>query len=96
MESGLLDSRLKELIQQLGNVINESLSESEGIARVIGEIHETGHDIFLVVEATVGFNKREGGEPPHRSDGPSRLRSELAFTDQDQAFLKALRINVEE
>ncbi len=90
-----MDDRLKELIQQLGNVINESLSDSESLAEVIGEIRETGYDVFLVIEATIGFNKREG-EESSPSPELSRLPTELTFTDQDQAFLKALKINVEE
>ena len=91
-----LDDRLKELIQRLGNVINESLSESESLAEVIGEIRETGYDVFLVIEATIGFNKREGEEASPLPEAASGLPIELTFTDQDQAFLKALKINVEE
>ena len=90
-----MDDHLKELMQQLGNAINESLSESENIAEVIGEIKRSGYDVFLVLEATIGFNKRPGDET-----NPSRPRktvpTEVSFTPQDQAFLKALRITVEE
>jgi hypothetical protein len=55
---------LKELMQELGNAINESLSDSDRIAAAIGEIKRAGYDVFLVLEATIGFNKREdaGGE----------------------------------
>ena len=91
-----MDDGLKELIQQLGNVINESLSESESLAEVIGEIRETGYDVFLVIEATIGFNKRKGEEAPSLAEATSQLPIELTFTDQDQAFLKALKINIEE
>ena len=55
----VLDDRLKELMQELGNAINESLSESDRIAGAIGEIKRAGYDVFLVLEATIGFNKRE-------------------------------------
>ena len=57
-----LDDRLKELMQDLGNAINESLSDSDRIAEAIGEIKRAGYDVFLVLEATIGFNKREEGE----------------------------------
>ncbi len=49
-------------MQDLGNAINESLSDSERIAEAIGEIKRAGYDVFLVLEATIGFNKREDGE----------------------------------
>ena len=49
-------------MQDLGNAINESLSDSERIAEAIGEIKRAGYDVFLVLEATIGFNKREDGD----------------------------------
>ncbi|MCU1326860.1 MAG: hypothetical protein JWN34_2230, partial [Bryobacterales bacterium] len=49
-------------MQDLGNAINESLSDSESIAEAIGEIKRAGYDVFLVLEATIGFNKRDESE----------------------------------
>src|ERR1035438_8440 len=46
-------------MQELGNAINESLSDSDRIASAIGEIKRAGYDVFLVLEATIGFNKRD-------------------------------------
>src|SRR5271169_3847141 len=48
-------------MQELGNAINESLSDSDRIAAAIGEIRRAGYDVSLVLEATIGFNKREEG-----------------------------------
>ena len=90
-----MDDRLKQLMQRLGEAINESLSESESIAETIGEIRGEGYDVFLVLEATIGFNKRQDDEDSDTSfsgdweDGSS-------FSEQDQAFLKALKITAEE
>src|SRR5947208_9972523 len=63
-ERHILEERLKILMQELGNAINETLSDSDRIAEAIGEIKRAGYDVFLVLEATIGFNKRdeEGGE----------------------------------
>ena len=91
-----MDDHLRELIQELGNVINESLSDSERLGEVIGDIRENGYDVFLVVEATIGFNKRDQGDAMDTTDTVSQLPTELTFTAQDQAFLKSLKINVEE
>src|ERR1035441_9216521 len=35
-------------MQELGNAINDSLSESDRIAEAIGEIKRAGYDVFLV------------------------------------------------
>jgi hypothetical protein len=96
-----LDDRLKELMQELGNAINESLSDSERIAEAIGEIRSAGFDVFLVLEATIGFNKRaeglESGVP--ESEGAPLGDSEdnhVVWTSQDHKFLKALKIATED
>jgi hypothetical protein len=97
-----VEERLKSLMQDLGNAINESLSDSERIAEAIGEIKRAGYDVFLVLEATIGFNKRDGDQ---EQDSEEEVLSEpqeietngkVRFTTQDHRFLKALRITVDE
>lgn len=105
-----LDDRLKELMQDLGNAINESLSDCDRIAEAIGEIKRAGYDVFLVLEATIGFNRREDGEEggeislgeitadsESKPEGRPRGKSQkLSWTTQDQKFLRALRISLDE
>lgn len=99
-----LDDRLKELMQELGNAINESLSDSDRIAGAIGEIKGAGYDVFLVLEATIGFNKRdEDGESDIveteiDSEVPAKPAStgKIRLTSQDQKFLRALKISIDE
>jgi hypothetical protein len=94
-----VEERLKSLMQDLGNAINESLSDSERIAEAIGEIKGAGYDVFLVLEATIGFNKRDSDESPGDDAGEPReigTSGRVRFTTQDQRFLKALRITTEE
>jgi hypothetical protein len=89
-------------MQDLGNAINESLSDSERIAEAIGEIKRAGYDVFLVLEATIGFNKREEEDESESDDvslgEPQEITANgrVRFTTQDQRFLKALRIVVDE
>ena len=94
-----MEERLKSLMQDLGNAINESLSDSERIAEAIGEIKRAGYDVFLVLEATIGFNKRDGEDDDETSSEEPReitTNGRVRFTTQDQRFLKALRIAVDE
>jgi hypothetical protein len=95
-----VDDRLKELMQELGNAINESLSDSERIAEAIGEIKRAGYDVFLVLEATIGFNKRddsEDGEEPSDEMLPQfESATKIKWTSQDHKFLRALKIAVDE
>ena len=99
-----MDEPLKNLMQELGNAINDSLSESDRIAEAIGEIKRAGYDVFLVLEATIGFNKRDEGEDASDDESatePERKRGfestgKIKFTTQDHRFLKALKIAVDD
>jgi hypothetical protein len=94
-------------MQELGNAINDSLSESDRIAEAIGEIKRAGYDVFLVLEATIGFNRRdenaededEGEQVESAEEQPKRTfeaTSKIKFTSQDHRFLRALKIAVDE
>lgn len=104
-----MEEPLKRLMQELGNAINDSLSESDRIAEAIGEIKKSGYDVFLVLEATIGFNRRDedaedaedgdveqveaGEEEPKRT---YEATGKIKFTSQDHRFLRALKIAVDE
>ena len=57
-----LNQRLRSLIQQLGEAIHESVSESEQISDVVQDIRKQGFDVLLMLEATIGLNEVE--RPP--------------------------------
>jgi len=90
-----MDDRLKQLMQELGNAINESLSDSEAIAQAIGEIRQAGYDVFLVLEATIGFNKRTS-EEDGSSPTPTLISEKITMTRQDEEFLRAMKISMSE
>lgn len=96
-----MDDRLKQLMQALGNAINESLSDSEAIAQAIGEIKQAGYDVFLVLEATIGFNKRSGeneAEVQGEEESPAAPAglTRISLTRQDEEFLRELKISAAE
>src|SRR6267143_2029006 len=98
----ILEERLKILMQELGNAINETLSDSDRIAEAIGEIKRAGYDVFLVLEATIGFNKRdeENGEASDEAETETprtfEATGKIKLTTQDHKFLRALKIAVDE
>jgi len=93
-----LDDNFKRLIKELGDAINESLSDSERIAEVMSRIRSAGYDLFLVLEVTIGFNKRGEVNVVHRQkiNTDSRSDPEFRLTTQDTQFLRALKIIVDE
>jgi uncharacterized protein (UPF0335 family) len=87
-------SRLRELIQQLGEAIHESVVESDQIAGVVQDIRKHGFDVLLMLEATIALDEvaaKEAGAPVTGEMGESGG----AFTQTDLHFLKSLRISVE-
>jgi len=102
-----VEEPLKHLVQELGNAINDSLSESDRIAEAIGEIKRAGYDVFLVLEATIGFNRRDENSTDDSDESDAVEETEtkprtfettgkIKLTSQDQRFLKALKIAVDE
>jgi hypothetical protein len=97
-----VNPRLKKLMKELGEAINGSLSESDQIAHVIAKIKQEGFDIFLVLEATIGFNRRDEEGTPSSAELVSMRNNkknpdpDFTMNANDVRFLKSLRISVEE
>ena len=102
-----LDDNLKQLMKELGAAINDALSESEEISDAIQNVRNAGYDVFLVLEATIGFNKREDNEDDGQDEGETvelepapesgrRRLNKIKLTSQDQKFLRALKISIDE
>ena len=93
-----LDDHLKQLMKQLGMAINESLSDSESVARALADIRDAGYDMVLVLEATIGFQSRTkslspGSSTPAVDQRRRYTEGELVLTPQDTEFLKSLKIS---
>ncbi len=79
---------LKGHRKKLEAAINESLTDSPKINAAIEAIRGVGYDVFLIIEATIGFNPREETSSP-----PKQLPAiQLELTTQDEKFLKSLKI----
>ena len=92
-----MTSRMRELIQQLGEAIHESVIESEQIAGVVQDIRKHGFDVLLMLEATIGLNeviavakKGEADTSAAETGGETGT-----FTQNDLHFLRSLRISIQ-
>ena len=90
-----MTSRVRELIQQLGEAIHESVIESEQIAGVVQDIRKHGFDVLLMLEATIGLNEVTAKEAEEVAVAASQDGAEAPFTPNDLHFLRSLRISVE-
>jgi hypothetical protein len=87
------EAEIKRLMKHLGESINETLAESPRINERIQEIRDAGYEIFLVIEAKIGFSRKgmEENETIASPDEPVRLH----ITPDDAKFLKSLKISID-
>ena len=85
------NEELKGHRKNLERAINQALTESPKINSVIHNIREVGYEVFLIIEATIGFNRQE----PAGSTSTQASSVRLELTSQDEDFLRSLKISPE-
>lgn len=92
-----MDDRLKQLLHDLGDAINESISGSETVSARIQRIRDEGYDLYVVLDATIGLD-RNGDTPPLRATvkttGPDgKTSGQFRINVNDLAMLRSLGID---
>ena len=82
-----MDDKIKQLLQELGTAINDSISSSEDVNEYIQRIRDEGYNLYVVLDATIGLN-RLGEE--EETPAPDPAASMLVKSDKQVQF----RINV--
>jgi len=99
-----VDDKIKQLLQELGTAINESISGSEDVNRHIQRIRDEGYDLYVVLDATIGLNKQDNGQDNGQESDTPRGEEVTAVTKSakevqfrinvnDLAMLRALGID---
>jgi hypothetical protein len=91
-----VDDKIKQLLQDLGTAINESISGSEDVNRNIQKIRDEGYDLYVVLDATIGLNKQGADEEdttePAAPAAPPR-EVQFRINVNDLAMLRAIGID---
>ena len=92
------DQRLKGLMEQLGDAVHRTLSDSSTMADVLDDIKQAGYSVSLSVDATFSEPSGEANFQETPADAetpiPQTNGTGLPLTDSDESFLRALRIAV--
>jgi len=93
-----VDEKIKQLLQDLGTAINESISCSEDVNRHIQKIRDEGYDLYVVLDATIGLNKQdeestETAVVPTASPAKSPKDIQFRININDLALLRSLGID---
>jgi hypothetical protein len=90
-----VDEKIKQLLQELGTAINESISGSEDVNRHIQRIRDEGYDLYVVLDATIGLNRTGADDDDTQEVVPAEPPKEVQFriNVNDLAMLRALGID---
>ena len=86
----MLEDELKNQRKQLEHAINEALTDSPPVSEAIQKIRSRGYDVFLIIEATIGLSRTQGG-----ASEKALTSTRLELTTQDERFLRSLKISPE-
>ena len=85
-----LNDHLREMLKELGQAINESISGSGRVHDSIQRIRDEGYNLYMVLDAKVGVKREGRGGSRGRS---SAARGESSSHSEERA---AFRINVKD
>lgn len=90
-----MDDKIKQLLQELGTAINESISSSEDVNQHIQRIRDEGYDLYVVLDATIGLNRQDGDDTNVDAPQPEAMIKEVQFriNVNDLAMLRSLGID---
>jgi hypothetical protein len=88
-----LNDHLREMLKELGQAINESISGSGRVHESIQRIRDEGYNLYMVLDAKVGVNRRPARSGNRRRPAPAANGNGNGATATEQA---AFRINIKD
>src|SRR5688572_28468785 len=94
-----LNDHLREMLKELGQAINESISGSGKVHDSIQRIRDEGYNLYMVLDAKVGVNRRNGSRRKLTAPIPEQRpvltgeRAEFRINVKDLRFLKSVGID---
>ena len=84
-----MDDHTKQLAEEVGTAINESVQQSPTVAAAIERLREAGFEMELTLRLEIGLRAQREGEADSESSGS------LELTDEDMRVLSAMKIKIE-
>jgi hypothetical protein len=89
-----LSDHLRAMLKELGQAINESISGSGRVHDSIQKIRDEGYNLYMVLDAKVGVNKREGKSRSRRGAAVASAESDEDVSSASERA--AFRINLKD
>jgi hypothetical protein len=84
-----LDDYVKELAEQVGTAINESVQDSASVAAAIERLRDAGFDMELTLKLEIGLRPQGEEERAQPTDGS------LELTEEDLRILRSMKIKID-
>lgn len=84
-----LDDYVKELAEQVGTAINESVQDSPTVAAAIERLREAGFDMELTLKLEIGLRPQSEDATDQPSSGS------LELTEDDLRILRSMKIKID-
>jgi hypothetical protein len=81
-----VNDKVKSLLQELGEAINETVTGSQRIESIMQSIRDSGYEVYLMLQANIAVENLQGKREDESEKG------EQEFTSDDLKFLKGLKI----
>ena len=88
-----INDDLREMLKELGKAINESISGSGRVHDSIQRIRDEGYNLYMVLDAKVGVNRRAPRSGSRRRSAAAPEAGKAVATIGEQA---AFRINIKD
>lgn len=91
-----LSDHLREMLKELGQAINDSISGSGRVHDSIQKIRDEGYNLYMVLDAKVGVNRREAarsGSTRHHDSSGTGERPAFRIDLKDLRFLRSVGID---
>ena len=84
-----LDDYVKELAEQVGTAINESVQDSASVAAAIERLREAGFDMELTLKLEIGLR------PQGEEEREQPTAGSLELTEEDLRILRSMKIKID-
>jgi len=90
-----MDAKLRAMLKELGDAINDSVSESDRVHETIEKLRDHGYRLFLNLDARIGIERdddfAEGDDSVEMA--PASASAEFRIDFRDLRFLKSVGID---
>ena len=91
-----MDAKLRAMLKELGDAINDSVSESDRVHDTIEKLREHGYRLFLNLDARIGIEREDnftGDDEESSLPEGAAASAEFRIDFRDLRFLKSVGID---